>query len=321
MMRGSVCLSIPVALMLAGCNYNHDLVEEGIVTDTGARTIAVTVLDYSPMPGQFVNVAPMYADGADAVAMRYAAQSYLDRGYVVALGAWGGSITLQLSEPIRHRASGRDFRVLGNSFYNVASLTAPHFGNSEPGIILVSRDDNGNGVADDAWYQIRGSEWDNSVHDLTIRYFAPEADAPDERYIRWEGSDGSEGYITRNPYHTQSYWPQWITADVLEFTGERLPDNGRYDENLRQYVYDCYAFGYADSHPNNADESIIDLSWAVDADGKPAGLTEIDFIKIYTGVLQSNGVIGDTSTEVSGIQLPAADPSSRMAPVVGSSSR
>lgn len=315
-------LVVPVAVcLLQGCNYNRPLEEDGVVDASGERTIAVTVLDYSPMPGQFVNVAPPYTDGADAVAMRYAAQSYIDRNYVVSLGGWGGSITLQLSEPVRHRQSGRDFRVLGNSFYNAASLAPPYFGNSEPGIILVSRDANGNGVADDPWYQIRGSEWNASERDVTVRYFAPEADAPDDRYIRWECTDGTSGFLTRNPYHLQSYWPQWSTQQVLEFTGNRLPDNGRYDESLRQYVYDCYDYGYADAQPNNSEASIIDLSWAVDADGNPVVVDEIDFVRIYTGVLQSNGVIGETSTEVGGIQLPADDPNSRMAPVVGSSSR
>lgn len=313
---------LPAIVALAGCNYNHDLTVDGDIADDAAeRTIAVTVLDYSPMPGQFVNIAPPYEAGADAVAMRYAAQSYLDRGYVVSLGSWGGSITLRLSEPVRHRPSGRDFRVTGNAFYNAASLSYPYFGNSEPGLILVSRDDNANGIADDRWYQIRGSRWDESVDRLTVRYYAPDENASDEFYIRWEASDGSEGYLTRNPYHTQPYFPQWINGGILEATGRRLPDNGRYDASLKQYVYDCFDYGYADAQPNNVEASVIDLSWAVDDNGDPADLTEIDFIRIYTGVLQSNGVLGETSTEVGGIQLPADEPNSRIAPVTGSSSR
>ena len=61
---------LPAIVALAGCNYNHDLTVDGDIADDAAeRTIAVTVLDYSPMPGQFVNIAPPYEEGADAVAI------------------------------------------------------------------------------------------------------------------------------------------------------------------------------------------------------------------------------------------------------------
>lgn len=317
LLRWILLLAAPA---FGGCNYNNDPVADDGSADTGERVIAVTVLDYTPMPGQFVNVAPPYTEGADAETMRNAAQSYIDKGYLVSLGSWGGSITLRLSEPVRHRASGRDFRILGNAFYNAASVSAPYFGNSEPGIILVSRDDNANGVADDRWYQIRGSRWDES-ESITVRYYAPAQDAPADKYIKWEASDGTDGYLPLNQYNTQPYFPKWVESGMLEASGRRLPDNGRYDAALKQYVYDCFEYGYADAQPNNVEASIIDLSWAVDDDGMPADLDEIDFIRVYTGVLQSNGVLGEASTEVGGVQLPSDVPSSRMAPVTGSRSR
>ena len=35
-------------------------------------------------------------------------------------------------------------------------------------------------------------------------------------------------------------------------------------------------------------EATIDIDWAVDAQGNPAHLPGVDFIKIYTGINQEN---------------------------------
>ena len=42
-----------------------------------------------------------------------------------------------------------------------------------------------------------------------------------------------------------------------------------------------------------------DCEWAVDADGNPVHLPCIDFVRVYTGVSQSCGWLGETSTELS----------------------
>ena len=44
----------------------------------------------------------------------------------------------------------------------------------------------------------------------------------------------------------------------------------------------------------------FDLDWAVDADGNAVHLTHVDFIKVYCGILQECGWLGETSTEVKG---------------------
>ena len=49
------------------------------------------------------------------------------------------------------------------------------------------------------------------------------------------------------------------------------------------------------------DSSAIDIDWAVDADGNPANLKGVDFIRIYTGINQENGWLGECSTEIAGI--------------------
>lgn len=53
---------------------------------------------------------------------------------------------------------------------------------------------------------------------------------------------------------------------------------------------------------NASDDSAIDIDWAVDANGNKVHLPGVDFIKIYTGVNQENGWLGECSTEVSGVE-------------------
>ncbi len=60
--------------------------------------------------------------------------------------------------------------------------------------------------------------------------------------------------------------------------------------------------GYVDGMPNK--DSELDLSDIRDPEtGLNAGIKRIDFIKIYTGVLQVNGALGECSTEVGRVVL------------------
>ena len=84
----------------------------------------------------------------------------------------------------------------------------------------------------------------------------------------------------------------------MTFSGDRLPDNYPWKNN--QYVLYPYAYGYADNHPDTAPEAQLNIDWAVRADGTPAMLRQIDFVKVYTALHQQLGSIGETSTEVKG---------------------
>ena len=53
---------------------------------------------------------------------------------------------------------------------------------------------------------------------------------------------------------------------------------------------------------NASEDSAIDIDWAVDANGNKVHLPGVDFIKIYTGINQENGWLGECSTEVSGVE-------------------
>ncbi len=48
----------------------------------------------------------------------------------------------------------------------------------------------------------------------------------------------------------------------------------------------CYAWGYADNHPNGEEQCKFKIDWAVDKNGNPVVLDGIDFVRIYTAVNQ-----------------------------------
>lgn len=292
----------------------------------GANPYITSVFDYRPSVGQFVNVLPKYEAGDTQEKMNakvLAAIGNNARGQI-SLGGYGGYVVVGFDHTIPNVSGLRDFRVLGNAFYNAsAAPTDPIGGNSEPGIIMVARDSNGNGLPDDEWYEIAGSAHrdvksetfyslaqeaglDVAFYaDYQITFYRPatEPDAATEHYIKWSDNKQSEGYCAKNSFHLQSYFPQWIDADSLVFEGSRLPQNGiDKSGNGTNFVLYKFGWGYADNDLNTSIESSIDIDWAVDSEGKAVTLSGIDFIKIYTGVNQQNGWIGECSTEISGVE-------------------
>ena len=82
---------------------------------------------------------------------------------------------------------------------------------------------------------------------------------------------------------------------------------------------DDFLFGYVDCHPNGLRSNVqlnpyttgrtsnttsngdpMDLSWAVEKDGTPKQLDAVRYVRVYTGVQQMNGIMGESSTEVLG---------------------
>ena len=264
------------------------------------------VFDYRPAPGQFVNKLPEYEEGDTHKDMVVKAGESLigEDTEMISLGGWGGSVTLGFDHTIVNVAGKKDFRIEGNGFTN----------SSEPGIILVSYDANGNGEPDDEWYEINGSgnftaekeEWYqsaleagndvNTYRDYEMTYYKPTNEEATTEYIRWTNNKGEEGYRNKTQAHKQSYYPLWISDDEITFEGIRLAENslkkGGFSE-LKSFKY-----GYVDNHHNTDAKSAIDIDWAIDEKGEKANLPGIDFVKIYTGVDQDNGMIGEVSTEV-----------------------
>ena len=275
------------------------------------------VLEYLPAPGQFVNELPEYEDGDNTNMIRLKADECLsdDAQVMISLGSWGGYVVFAFDHLVENNPDELDLQILGNAFVaNSSANPERQGGSSEPGIVMVSYDANGNGRADDEWYELAGSEYLSAQtrHNYSVTYYRPTTDhiaTPsvrepnliDTTYILWRDSEGNSGYVSRNKSHLQSYWPEWIAADSLVFTGTRLADNYADESgNGTYYVQYPYQYGYADNRPNTDDASKFNINWAVAADGTPVSLPGIHFVKVYTGVLQYCGWLGETSTEVLG---------------------
>lgn len=271
------------------------------------------VYEFMPAPGQFVNEYPKYESGDDAAAMCRKVEEQIANNALglISLGGWGGFVVFGFDHPVVNVTGENDFIVEGNAFYADKTLGAEGGGSCEPGIVMVSVDANGNGLPDDEWYELAGSEYNNPTtrHDYNLTYYRPAADHEatpdlvnkyriDTTYIRWEDNSGNEGYLEQISFHKQPYYPQWIEHDQLSFKGSLLPNNYAFKNN--QYVLYPYAYGYADNHPNDSPAAQLNIEWAVRADGTPAQLQAIDFVKVYTALHQQCGTIGETSTEITG---------------------
>ena len=197
-------------------------------------------------------------------------------------------------ETIVNVAGAADLKILGNAFA----------GNSEPGIVMVAEDTNGNGKPDDTWYELAGSADTDSVGKVRYGYSityrrVPMGDIP------WKDNLGNEGVIGRNDYHEQEYFPLW-KGNELTFSGTLLPPNAhpkKQDDGSTVWTLDALRFGYVDNVPNNdATGNNFDLDWAVDEHRQPVKLKQIHFVRVYNAQNQQCGWIGETSTEVSGAE-------------------
>ena len=270
------------------------------------------VFEYRPAPGQFINTLPAYEEGDTEEVMAQKAEECLadNNQVMISLGGFGGYVVFGFDHEVLNVAGQYDMKILGNSFYSATQKEGdPLGGSSEPGIVMVSRDDNGNGLPDDEWYELAGSEETNeqTMFDYSITYYRPNKDTPAKEYIRWTDSKGVTGYIPKNSFHNQPYYPEWIAGDEMTFTGTRLRDNG-IDTSGKgtNYVLYCFDWGYADDQPNEVKDhperhvSEFDLDWAVDKNRQKVHLDGIHFVKVYNAMNQVCGWLGETSTEVLG---------------------
>lgn len=279
------------------------------------------IYDFLPAPGQFINNMPEYKSGDTKEAMIAKAEKYVvgqKNGGLISLGGFGGYVVFGFDHTIANVNGKRDFRVMGNAFFAAANPNpegAERGGSCEPGIIMVAYDANKNGVPDaDEWYEIAGSEYykTTTTKNYEMTYYRPvseEAQPGDDmfvaipNYIRWTDNQGGSGYKVKNTFHSQSYYPGWISADQITYKGTLLPPNGinESDDPYSQYwVLYAYGYGYADNALNSEDDSAIDISWAVDAKGEKVELPGVDFVKVYNGINQECGWLGENSTEVAG---------------------
>lgn len=246
-----------------------------------------TVFDYLPGAGQFISKSP-YGTAAAAQLLVNSTTN------MVSLGGWGGYIVFGFDHSVDNSA-GNDIGIYGNP------LGSP-WNWSEPGIVMVSQDVNNNGVPDDAWYELAGSEYSNpaTIKNYRITYYNPYAVGTS---VKWKSNQGDSGYVAANAFHTtNNYYPTFApNLDSISFTGTKLANTlvpGTVIQNMN------YAWGYTDSYATDFTTygyNVFNIDWAVNGSGTPVSLTYIDFVKVYTGQNCSGGaMLGEISTEIKG---------------------
>jgi hypothetical protein len=209
------------------------------------------------------NVHPEAALGPPSAA---ATPQVPDNTGVVSFG-WGGSITLAFDRPILNdplHPGGYDFIVYGNAFYVGGN---EHITYQGPGYVEVGLDLNDNGVPDpgEPFYLLRGRPDPGTppVFPLPESFFG----AIDHRRT-----------------------PMLGYADVT-------PTDGRGDPLLPD---DPLVDGIT---PGSAGGDAFDLSWAVDAQGRPVTLDHADFVRITHALNVNHPLFGPSTTEVDAVSL------------------
>lgn len=275
------------------------------------------VYEYCPAPGQYINEMPRYEPGDTYADILQKTQECIQgtNDVMISLGGYGGYVTFGFDHTVMNHPGEYDFRIWGNCFYELLQPDKKG-GSAEPGIVCVSYDANCNGLPDDPWYELAGSEYfsPHTLHGYSLTYRRPDplrriiADEDnsidDLHYIPWYDNQGNEGYMPKNIFHHQEYWPKWVAQDEIHVSGSLLPPNGVDISGIGSYyVLYSYPWGYADNHPNEyANLNSFNIEWAVDSRGQPVHLPGIDFIRVYTGLRQQCGWLGETSTEISKAQ-------------------
>lgn len=264
---------------------------------SGSSPYSNRVIEYMPAPGQFINNTFTGFDGSQTdqnAANRYADRRLHDadqsqRG-LISLGGFGGYIVVGFDHSIPSSGGDYDFSITANQFS----------GSSEPGVVWVMADDNANNIPDEVWYELRGSHYEQSLHNYSITYFKPENNSDP---VRWRDSNGNQSEMVRVKTHPQPYFPAWITDDSYTLTGTLLPDLSSTNPN-GLFLTGNYDWGYADNwgsdmQQGQGQKNFFRISDAVDRNGVPVELKSIDFIKVQTGVnVNGDAGVGELSTEI-----------------------
>lgn len=285
-----IVLPVGVAVLLIASSCNKD---DAIVIPPD-ETPVIRVCEFLPAPGQFVNENCTAATMAEACA--WAEKQLATPGSCISLGGFGGRIVVGFDHSIEC-SGGYDIAIDGNSFES----------SSEPGIVYVMQDENGDGLPNDTWYELRGSEYGKpeTVQDYAVTYCRP---AGKGEAVAWRDNRGESGTIDRTSYHTQdSYYPAWVETDSYTLCGTRLEAHNYFDG--LNWINPPYEWGYADNFSSvdrlsgaGINANRFRIADAVRADGEPAALRCIDFVKVQTGVNAKSGVLGEASTEIFGIR-------------------
>ncbi len=264
------------------------------------------ILEYTPAPGQFINRTGGFPSSKESIIGSVTG--------LLSLGSFGGYVVFSFENPIKNDPEnpfGVDFTIFGN----------PSVDWSEPGIVWVMKDENNNGLADDTWYELAGSDYffSTTIKNYETTYTNPKQTVAAN--VNWEDNLGNSGVVLKNTFNTQQYYPitdSFPNIDYDEFTYSGTKISVEIDEtvptNVKSYKK---AFGYVDNQlrglapytlpdnpytleKENSGGDAFDISWAVNENGEYVDLKEIDFVKVQNSALANAGWTGEISTEITG---------------------
>lgn len=252
---------------------------------------ANTVIEYNPAPDFSLQWSGIYAtDETDLLAQ---VQDAMINESGIYLGTFGGYIITKFDHTVINTYGQRDFIVeMDMSLADMKKFTSP-------AAIMVAYDANKNGMADpDEWYEIAGSEYHKSttIKNYEITYSRPQAGKSpiagthsweyDIEYLKWTSNKDEAGYIAQTSMGMYSdYYPAW-KADSYTLQGTKLaiPIKDVSDGEQTSWNVGTFGWGYG-----GIKDSRIDISWAVDKDGKKVYLPGIDFVKVYVPTFNAIG--------------------------------
>ena len=270
-------------ITLASGNY----AEAEVAVLVRKNALVSRIIEFLPAPGQFTNSGGSFNDASCLIGKGSSSgsSSVPQSDGLVSLGGFGGYVIVGFDQPIMNNPQnpyGVDFSIGGNSFVAAAKGVW-----TEPGAVMVSRDDNGNGLADDEWYELAGSDyWFSTSHrNITMTYTDP---AYNKRYtVPWTTDNGMAGALLTNQFHEQPYFPdpavypaaaEKIKDGKLSFGGTLIRSS--LDKRVPSYIefYRCPAFGYCDNKPDNSDLTVARNPYYDDENGKSTN----GFCLLYT---------------------------------------
>lgn len=275
--------------ILSSCKKDENEPEKIIpvrpVTPTSSKYIS-KVFEYLPAPGQHINQVTI---GSPEQAQKLVGGT----SNSVSLGGFGGYIIFGFDHSITNKLDA-DLAIYGNP------IGPPnHF--AEPGIVMVSQDKNGNGLPDDEWYELAGSEYSKSttIKNYEITYTNPKA----ATNVTWTDNQGKSGEVLNISRGARNYYPLFAAnQEKITFKGTLLPSTL---STIGLVVNNPFEWGYADSYSvgdnyTTNQYNSFDISWAVDASGKKVNLATIDFVKVYTAQNVNASFLGEISTDIRG---------------------
>ncbi|MDD4198545.1 MAG: hypothetical protein PHZ12_03980 [Paludibacter sp.] len=280
------CLIALALLMFASCEPTEETGEDNTI-------YLSTVFEYVYGPGQ-------HAAQAKPADTQYIIGNPAKHSGWLYLGGFGGYVVAGFSANIPNN-EGPDFEV----------FALPGAG-PEPAVVYVMRDDNGDGLPNETWYELKGSEFDNSKRNYSVTYYKP---AVDTANITWIDSNRQTGELKAgfgNPYSSSWWWPE-TKENTITFHGTRLPDayentqvgdasNWTVPEGRFEWGYAENSSGedYYDYKDYMRFSNRLDIGNAVDGSGEPIHIDHIRFIKIQSAVLQQAGWLNEISPEIRG---------------------